>query len=113
MESLKVYYSDYPRDQHVPSQEPTSLDLYGILAFYEAFSKDTSCFMGIEDFHNQAVQFYWDSPTQVLVDVPKMAENATYNLTVEPSLIPTLIKEVYAGKNILTECGLEFEKETF
>jgi hypothetical protein len=75
---LEVFYSDYGREVHVPSNESQQMDLESILRLMDQVLVAPDNFLGVVDKSNHTLQFIVNPEQTIWMEIPIPAQKGSY-----------------------------------
>lgn len=104
--TLQMFLSDYPRERHIESQQPISVNVSKALDEFDRLSDVEGCFIGFKRKDGRTLQYIWNSDRTVTVDVPQTGERGSLQARGEAERLRGLITRFDAGDPVEALPGL-------
>ena len=104
-----VFYSDYGREVHVPSSEPTRMDLESILRLMDQVLVAPDNFLGVVDQDDHTLQFLVNPEQTVWMEIPAPDQGGSYGKDASLEDCKLAVEQARGSFSIEKIPGLRFQ----
>ncbi len=106
---MKIYYYDVVLKEGVDSNDPAETsDIDDVLLTWNSISRESGSFFGIVIGEEDVVQFYWDNPEMVAIDLPDVSRRGSMTKESTFEECSKIVKRICADGSPGEIPGLEF-----
>lgn len=104
-----VFYSDYGREVHVPSNEPVRMDLASLLNLMDQVLVAPDNFLGVVDGRNHTLQFLVNPEQTIWMEIPIPEQKGSYGKDASLEDCKLAVEQSQGSFSVDKIAGLKFQ----